>query len=58
MPTDADITAMEIIVEVMELFVQITEIRGGETWVTSSTVCPLRYRPEWLGRLISIDSLR
>ena len=44
MPTDAEITAMEIIVEVMEPFVQITEIMGAETWVTSSAVRPLLYK--------------
>ena len=44
MPTDAKITAMEIIVEVMEPIAQITEIMGAETWVTSSVVCPLLYK--------------
>lgn len=41
MPTDADITAMEVVVDEMEPFVQITEIMGAKTWVSSSAVCPL-----------------
>lgn len=44
LPTDAEITAMEVFVEVMKPFVQITEIMGAETWVTSSAVRPLLYK--------------
>ena len=43
-PTDADITAMEVFIEVMDPFVKITEIMGAESWVTISAVRPLIHK--------------
>ena len=44
MPTDVGITAMELFVEVTETCVQVTEIMGAATWVTSSFAHPLLYK--------------
>jgi hypothetical protein len=44
MPNDTEITCMEIFVDVMKPFVEITESVGGEKWVTLSLVRPLLYK--------------
>ena len=44
MPTDAEIKCMEIFLDVMKPFVEITESVGGEKWVTLSLVRPLLYK--------------
>jgi len=44
MPSDAEITAMEAFVAVMDPIVNITEVICGEKWVTLSGVRPLLYK--------------
>ncbi len=44
MPNDAEITCMEIFLDVMKAFVEITESVGGEKWVTLSLLRPLLYK--------------
>lgn len=44
MPTDAEITKMEVFLEVMKPLVLITEAMGGEKWVSLSSVRPLLYK--------------
>ena len=43
-PTNAEITCMEIFLDVLKPFVEITESVGGEKWVTLSLVRPLLYK--------------
>ena len=44
MPTDGEVTAMETFIDVLKPFVQITEMIGGEQWVTLSVVKPLLFK--------------
>ena len=44
MPSDAEITAMETFLDVMNPIVQITEVIGAEKWVTLSAVRPLLHK--------------
>ena len=44
LPSDAEITAMEVFVEVMRPIVEITEVIGGEKRVTVSAVRPLLHK--------------
>ena len=44
MPNDSEITCMEIFLEVMKPFVEITQSVGGEKWVTLSLVRPLLHK--------------
>ena len=44
MPSDAEITAMEVFISVMKPIVHITEVICGEKWVTLSGVRPLMYK--------------
>ncbi len=44
MPTDAEIKCIEIFLDAMKPFVEITESAGGENWVTLSLVRLLLYK--------------